>query len=180
VADEEHVKILLQGVEVWNAWRAANPSLRPDLSGGSLINANLVNANLVNANLSNTDLTSADLTEANLSDADLYRADLRHAFLFRTILINADLRGAKLYGAHLAATILTRTSLRGANLEQVQLTFAVFADVDLNSVIGLDTCSHMGPCNIDYRTLEKSGPLPLSFLRGVGLPDMLIDYLPSL
>ena len=26
----------------------------------------------------------------------------------------------------------------------------------------------------------KSGPLPLAFLRGVGLPDNLIDYLPSL
>ena len=26
----------------------------------------------------------------------------------------------------------------------------------------------------------KSGPLPLSFLRGCGLPDRLIDYLPSL
>src|SRR5262249_51049013 len=33
---------------------------------------------------------------------------------------------------------------------------------------------------LDYRTLQKSGPLPLAFLRGVGLPDMLIDYLPSL
>jgi len=26
----------------------------------------------------------------------------------------------------------------------------------------------------------ESGPLPLAFLRGVGLPDTLIDYLPSL
>src|SRR6202035_3144656 len=33
---------------------------------------------------------------------------------------------------------------------------------------------------IDHRTLQKSGPLPFSFLRGVGLPDRLIDYLPSL
>jgi hypothetical protein len=43
-----------------------------------------------------------------------------------------------------------------------------------------DTCIHQGPSPIDYRTLQKSGPLPLAFLRGVGLPDMLIDYLPSL
>ena len=31
-----------------------------------------------------------------------------------------------------------------------------------------------------FMTLERSGPLPLAFLRGVGLPDNLIDYLPSL
>ena len=34
--------------------------------------------------------------------------------------------------------------------------------------------------SIDFRTLQRSGPLPLAFLRGVGLPDNLIDYLPSL
>jgi hypothetical protein len=28
--------------------------------------------------------------------------------------------------------------------------------------------------------LQRSGPLPLAFLRGVGLPDTLIGYLPSL
>jgi hypothetical protein len=30
------------------------------------------------------------------------------------------------------------------------------------------------------QTLQRSGPLPLVFLRGIGLPDNLIDYLPSL
>ena len=32
---------------------------------------------------------------------------------------------------------------------------------------------------VDFRTLQKSESLPLSFLRGVGLPDNLIEYLPS-
>jgi hypothetical protein len=44
----------------------------------------------------------------------------------------------------------------------------------------LETCDHAGPSNIDHRTLQKSDPLPLAFLRGVGLPDNLNDYLPSL
>jgi TIR domain-containing protein len=34
--------------------------------------------------------------------------------------------------------------------------------------------------SIDFRILQKSPNLPLVFLRGVGLPDRLIDYLPSL
>jgi hypothetical protein len=33
---------------------------------------------------------------------------------------------------------------------------------------------------MDHQTLRKSGPLPLAFLRGVGLPDNFIDYLSSL
>jgi hypothetical protein len=57
---------------------------------------------------------------------------------------------------------------------------SVFGNVDLTGVIGLETCVHHGPSIIDHRTLERSGRLPLSFLRGVGLPDNLIEYLPSL
>jgi len=33
---------------------------------------------------------------------------------------------------------------------------------------------------VDFLTLKKSDPLPISFLRGIGLPDNVIDYLPSL
>ena len=73
----------------------------------------------------------------------------------------------------------------GANLRDADLSHAIlqetfFTNVDLNNVIGLDTCKHSGPSSIDHRTLEKSPNLPLAFLRGVGLPDRLIDYLPSL
>ena len=53
-------------------------------------------------------------------------------------------------------------------------------DVDLSAVTGLETCRHDGPSIIDHRTLQRSGRLPLAFLRGVGLPDSLIEYLPSL
>jgi TIR domain len=44
----------------------------------------------------------------------------------------------------------------------------------------LDTCKHYGPSSIDFRTLQISPNLPLNFLRGVGLPDRLIDQLSSL
>jgi hypothetical protein len=60
------------------------------------------------------------------------------------------------------------------------LLYAFAADVDLTGVIGLEACEHRGPSIIDFRTLEKSKSLPLAFLRGVDLPDNLIDYLPSL
>jgi hypothetical protein len=33
---------------------------------------------------------------------------------------------------------------------------------------------------LDFDTLAKSGPLPINFLRGCGLPNSLITYLPSL
>jgi hypothetical protein len=39
---------------------------------------------------------------------------------------------------------------------------------------------HSGPSFLDHRTLARSGRLPLQFLRGCGLPDNLIEYLPYL
>jgi hypothetical protein len=44
----------------------------------------------------------------------------------------------------------------------------------------LEACKHPGPSIIDHQTLQKSGILPLAFLRGVRLPDNFIGYLPSL
>jgi hypothetical protein len=44
----------------------------------------------------------------------------------------------------------------------------VFAFTALTEVKGLDRCQHAGPSIIDFETL-KSRPLPIAFLRGVGL-----------
>jgi hypothetical protein len=95
-------------------------------------------------------------------------------------LKQADLNGADLKGADLRAANLMKASLIDADLTEVVLSETIFVDLDLSSVIGLETCSHVGPSIIDYRTLRNSAPLPIPFLRGIGLPDAVIDYLPSL
>jgi TIR domain/Pentapeptide repeats (8 copies) len=122
------------------------------------------------ARLFNATLGIADLSRANLSGADLHGADLT----------GADLTGANLTRAVLAGAKLTAANLTGANLTNAELAETIFANVNLTSVIGLETCTHHGPSVIDHRTLERSCRLPLPFLRGVGLPDKFIDYLPSL
>ena len=107
----------------------------------------------------------ANLDGANLDGANLHGANLGGANLGRANLSKADLRGANLDEANLDGAILNET---------------VLADLDLSSCKGLENCYHQGPSIIDHRTLQRSGPLPLVFLRGVGLPDNLIDCLPSL
>jgi hypothetical protein len=67
-----------------------------------------------------------------------------------------------------------------ANLAESVLSETVLADTLLSGAEGLDQCQHQGPSVIDYRTLQRSGTLPLSFLRGCGLPNNLIEYLSSL
>jgi uncharacterized protein YjbI with pentapeptide repeats len=225
MANPEHLQILQQGVEAWNAWREQNRNIRPDLSGADLAGADLtgavlhradlIEADLTDTNLRGATITDADLTgailrgatlthadlsgsdlrgatlthvilrEAGLFDADLLGADLRDATLILASLREADLRGAcltdaDLSGADLTNADLSRATLRGANFSEAFLYETVFIDTSLTAVRGLETCHHRGPSTLDHRTLAKSGPLPQAFLRGCGLPDALINYLPSL
>ena len=75
---------------------------------------------------------------------------------------------------------MTRVNLEGADFTLATFRDTVFADVNLARVTGLETCFHWRPSPIDERSLQKSGSLPLPFLRGLGLADVFINYLPSL
>ena len=114
MANEEHLAILRSGVEKWNAWREANPCLRPSLSGANLAGDTLSCAPVTweefqKLNFLEQDRLEAysgdqfgiDVTEAQLRGIDLHEADFRGANLLGALLIGADLRGADLRGARL-------------------------------------------------------------------------------
>jgi len=190
MSKKEHVALLKQGVEVWNEWRTENPDVTPDLSNANLSGVILGDRFQERLNMSDADLSYANLGGANLRGADLSSADLHATDLSTAILHGANLHGANLRAADLSNAILSNANLhdanlgganlRGANLSRARLIRTVLGDTDLTGAKGLETCRHIGPSIIDHQTLQRSGPLPLNFLRGIGLPDNLIDYLPSL
>jgi TIR domain/Pentapeptide repeats (8 copies) len=190
MADEKLVAILRQGATEWNRSLKRPNRDSIDLSWANLRGADLIAAklggadlsavDLTKANLSAADLTKANLSGANLSGAELGGADFITAHLSGADLSGADLGGANLIGANLIGADLFWANLSGANFHEVFLHETVLADVDLSAVTGLETCRHVGPSIIDHRTLQRSGRLPLAFLRGVGLPESFINYLPSL
>ena len=145
------------------------------LSAANLSDAQLAGADLNEADLSEAILREAHLSAANLSDAQLAGADLNEADLSEAILREADLGGANLYGANLCGANLNGAILFQANLRKATFSGTVFGDSNLTAASGLAECEHIGPSILDHQTIAKSGELPLSFLRGVGLPDWLID-----
>lgn len=114
------------------------------------------------------------------TDVDLIGADLSDANLSGASLSYANLNGADLSWANLSWANLIEAKLSGANLTHARIVSTVFGGTDLSDAKALESCIHDGPSVLDHRTLEKSGMLPIVFLRGCGLPDALIDYLPSL
>jgi len=166
MANKKHLRILKQGVEVWNKWRKEHPNIRPYLSEVDLSEADLSGALLGGANLRLANFLLADLRGAQLIAVNLNRADLKFANLSRADLIGAD---------------LGRADLGGANLEGATVGRSIFVDVDLSAVKGLDTVEHLGPSTVGIDTIYKSkGKIPEVFLKGCGVPDNFIAYIGSL
>jgi uncharacterized protein YjbI with pentapeptide repeats len=176
MADEEHLRILRQGVDTWNRWRYEHRHIRPDLGEAHLFEARLAGADLVQALLSEADLSRADLSGANFSRANLSQTNLS----------GADLSGANLSRANLSRANLSQTNLSEADLSQTDLSQAkvgwtVFGAVNLSLARGLESVIHKGPSTIGIDTVYASqGQIPEVFLRGAGVPDQFITYMRSL
>jgi hypothetical protein len=70
--------------------------------------------------------------------------------------------------------------LAGANFEDAQIIRTSFSNVDLSVALNLDKVRHGGPSTIGIDTLYKSrGKIPVEFLRGCGIPDDFITFIPS-
>jgi uncharacterized protein YjbI with pentapeptide repeats len=151
MANADHLELLLQGVDPWNAWRAKEPHITPNLRGANLRGANLHGANLGLANLrgakigeanpnlaklgalnlDRADLGGANLRAANLSLANLRGVNLSEADLWGADLWGADLRWADLGGANLSLGKLIRANLNEANLSGASLVDTDITDADL-------------------------------------------------
>lgn len=170
MADPEHLEILKSGLSTWNEWRKNNPEISPDLSQAHIYS--LVREGL---NLSKADLTWVVLLDKNLSNLDFRGANLSSANLSWSGIRNTDFSGATLQGTNFMGS-----NLSGSNLTDAELGHTIFGDTRLSDVIGLDLCRHAGPSVIDFSTITLSRNLPINFLRGCGLPENVIEYLPSL
>src|SRR6266542_2678250 len=171
LANQKHLRMLQRGAHNWNAWRKANRSVQPDLRDADLSNAHLRDADLSDADLNHADLIGADLRDADLRGADLSNADLR----------DADLRDANLERADLSGANLSRAHLSGTNFHEAIIETTTFATTKLSTAHNLETVRHYGPSSIDTHTLVHSeGKIPEVFLRGCGVPESMIEYLPSL
>lgn len=175
MANQEYVAILKQGVEVWNKWRKEHSDVRPDISGTNFSNINLSGTNFRIAYLQDITLKNTDLHDADLIGANLSGADLSNASLSGVRLIGADLSSANLTEADLSFAEFSGTDLSYANLSSTTTIWTIFANVDLRTVIGLDTIQHKGPSTIGIDTIMRSeGAIPERFLREAGVTDNII------
>jgi uncharacterized protein YjbI with pentapeptide repeats len=174
---------------------------RANLGGATLRSAILNGALLRMATLSNVTFREASLQmaylgKANLKGANLTRANLQHANLSEVNSRGTDFSEADLRGVNLQGALMSGASFRGADLTSVNLSnadlddtdfkdakmgWATFGNNDLSSVKGLEYVIHYGPSTVGLDTLYRSGgKVSRRFLRGCGVPENIISYIPAL
>jgi uncharacterized protein YjbI with pentapeptide repeats len=148
MANQQHLNLLRQGVEMWNQWRQEHPEVKPDLS-----KAQLARTILSGAHLEGADFRGVVFVEK----AQLSRAYLEGADLSKTHMVGADLEGATLCGAHLEGANLMKAKLgsailREANLKEVNLEGAILSEVHLE---GATLCgAHLEGADLSKAHLE--------------------------
>src|SRR5262249_49584819 len=82
----------------------------------------------------------------------------------------------RFFEAEFDSVLLTRADFTSAIFGGTRL-----CNLDLRNVRGLSTARHSAPSSLAIDTfLESKGKIPRPFLRGAGVPNIVIDYLESM
>lgn len=158
MANQKHLDIFKQGVDVWNKWREEHPEIEPDLSradtdsalgpfllldlrginlsranmrGVTLLNKEFYSVNFSEANLSRASLGGARFDNVNMSSVDLSQANLSGASFNVVKMNDANLKDINLNGAYLSKLNLQSVNLTGADLTEANLLGADLTGANL-------------------------------------------------
>lgn len=151
------------------------------LAGANLGGSSWNTCLFLDVDLDEATFDMAAIDDSSVDSSSLARAKFSRAELLRTAFRHSDLSGASFRDATLSMVMLASSQLRNAQFSGAQLFETQIDNVDLSEALGLDAALHRTPSSIGVDTLYRSGgKIPESFLRGCGVPEELIAYLPSL
>ena len=200
LANSQQLSILAKGLEVWNAWRKANPQetidlsradlhgfdllspaleaavargLIPKASGWSFIMSEIIGYDVMPLNLRSVNLRWANLEGANLRKADCAGSDFSGASLRNAHLGRADLSKASFIGADLTGAVLRGAQMFNAVLLQ---TIVEGADFGYCEVYGISVWDLAGTVAGEENLLVSSPGAPNIRIDSLNLAQ-LINYL---
>jgi hypothetical protein len=166
----DHLAILERGVDEWNEWKKRTTE-EPNLMGQYFFCKQWTGIDFSKTNLFGCVFHGIDLPNSDFSGASLAKADITWA----------DWPGVSFKGAYFCYTNFVDVDLRGADFTNAIMEEATFANCDLRGAKGLDRVKHRRPSTVGIDTIYHSrGEIPDEFLRGCGVPEHLITYIPSL
>jgi uncharacterized protein YjbI with pentapeptide repeats len=155
--DPEHMEVMFaalsgKGHAHWNEWRAAHPSIQPNLarvefaiaatsmgqvrgvnlSGYDLSDAIMRNCSLAFANLIQTRFSKSNLREALINQSKVVKSDFSDADLTQASMSSLECIGTKFRGADLTRALLHDSNLFGCDFDGADLEDAELETARLN------------------------------------------------
>ena len=173
MANRDHIRWILEGVEGWNK-RRDTTDFEPDLSGEDIYERfseasklgsdgyiplggiNLKNANLQRARLSSpyetkgADLRNSNLRQANMREVEMGNSRLEGAFLLGTRFDSANLQGSCFRGSKMGSTSFLRANLFDADFTGTKLNLTILSKANL-------THATLKGADLSQATLLKTG-----------------------
>lgn len=184
--DADLSEAYLLGVHLHGAILTGANLCAAEMCGAFLLKADLCDADLSDVDLSQANLSAANLSRANLSEANLRGTVLREVLLDQARLTGVDLSDADLGDANLRSADLSWANLRGCKLSNTDFSESNigrtnFTYLDLTGAMNLETVRPLAPSEIGFQTFVKSRgkPIPRAFLDACGVPDHMLEYIPS-
>ena len=135
MANQEQLKILKQGVEVWNKWREENPDVTIDLSAAQLQGFDFSSYNLSNANLYKINLANCRLYNVKFNDSNMKGAFFRGASINFVEFKRADILGGIFVGIKDFKYVdFQEANLINSSFENTIIESGYFAWAKLNGV----------------------------------------------
>jgi uncharacterized protein YjbI with pentapeptide repeats len=186
MANREHIKILKQGVKVWNKWRKDNPKIVPDLSNYDFEEIHFDGIDFKNVDLEHSMFFNSSLTRTLFSESNLHFTTFSDVNLSGSNFGFTTLRQVFFSDVYINYSILHYAIFYHVKFKNVDFAFAYMGDTaligcDLSETVNLDEINHSGPSEISLDSLYKSsGKIPEVFLRKSGVPETFLTYATSL
>jgi uncharacterized protein YjbI with pentapeptide repeats len=158
MANSEHIKILNQGVNVWNRWRVENPEIIPNLNGFYLNTCESFNrrgrnniSHLKDLNgidfsytqLKRSNFKCVDLSNASFIGADILESEFSHCKFFNSLFslnckrcrfLDCDIVDCDFEGTNFSHSNFQGTNFTGSDLSWTNCFMVNFSGVTLVNV----------------------------------------------
>lgn len=162
MADPEHIKIVLSGIEKLKEWRSANPKDVLDLNCADLQNLDLSGLDgfayidFKGADLRNSNLTNAKFSKCNFSDANISNSILKNSNFFncemtKVNLTKSDLSFATFQGGNLNYGVFEKVNFfEGKLYNNIEALGLYFKNTNANNSLFSGKFHQSNFCNCDF------------------------------
>lgn len=168
MANADHLALLREGRDAWNAWRGVEADVVPDLKLADLTECDLSGyimdcALLDGANMLAVTAEGTSFRNASMRGVQVISCDFARATLVDTVMEESTLRGVVLVGcqarnARLQNTVLIHADMRRMDLSGADFRGAKIVDCTASALTALDASwldAHVERCRFAHGRLDR-------------------------